>query len=138
MRHEKSCGVITYNRELDKYLIIRHRGGQHWDFPKGHVEIGETEVETALREVKEETSVEPKLVKGFKRQIQYTAGKYIEKEVIFFLGISNTNEVTIQQKEIEEFKWATFEEALNTLTYDKAKSLLKDAEEYLKLSNNKK
>ena len=56
MLEEKSCGAIVYNNE-GKVLIVQHNAG-HWDFPKGHVENNETEVETAVREVKEETNID--------------------------------------------------------------------------------
>jgi len=63
MKKEKSCGAVVY-REQDKkrfYLILRHKRkgtkGGHWDLPKGHVEENESEHQTALREVKEETNL---------------------------------------------------------------------------------
>ena len=57
MKHEKSCGAICYTREegAPRVLVICHRYGGHWAFPKGHVEAGESEEETAMREVREET-----------------------------------------------------------------------------------
>ena len=59
MKREKSCGALVYRitqsgqKEL---LFIKHRHGTQWSFPKGHMEEGESEVQTALREVKEETA----------------------------------------------------------------------------------
>ena len=60
MQYEKSCGAIVFrkyhgNTEL---LLIKHANGGHWSFPKGHVEPGETEQETAAREVKEEVAID--------------------------------------------------------------------------------
>ncbi|MEG2924609.1 MAG: NUDIX domain-containing protein, partial [Oscillospiraceae bacterium] len=51
MKKEKSCGVICFDlkEENPRVLLIRHRFGGHWAFPKGHVEKGETETDTALR-----------------------------------------------------------------------------------------
>ena len=59
MRREKSCGAIVYREGHGQIelLLIKHRFGGHWSFPKGHMESGETEVQTALREVKEETGL---------------------------------------------------------------------------------
>ena len=59
MQHEKSCGAIVYrkfhgNIEL---LLIKNQNGGHWSFPKGHVEEGETEEQTAVREIMEETGI---------------------------------------------------------------------------------
>ena len=53
---EKSCGVILFNGQ--EVLLLQHPDSKnkgHWDFPKGHIENGETEPQTALRELAEET-----------------------------------------------------------------------------------
>ena len=62
MKHEKSCGALVYRKHGDRteLLLIKHRFGGHWSFPKGHVELGENEFQTALREVKEETGLDVK------------------------------------------------------------------------------
>ena len=59
MKFEKSCGCIVLNNE--QVLLVKHNKG-HWDFPKGHVEEGETEKQTALREVKEETNIDVQII----------------------------------------------------------------------------
>ena len=69
IKGEKSCGIILYN-EKKEYLIIRHVAG-HWDFPKGHVENSETEEETALREILEETGLEAIIFDGFRETVNY-------------------------------------------------------------------
>ena len=58
MRKEKSCGALVVRRGKNEteILLIKHNGG-HWAFPKGHVEAGESEEQTALREVQEETGL---------------------------------------------------------------------------------
>ena len=48
MVKEKSCGTICFDG--DKVLMVKHNAG-HCAFPKGHVEEGETEFETAIREI---------------------------------------------------------------------------------------
>ena len=60
MRREKSCGALVLCREDGewKMLLTQNRNGGHWAFLKGHVEAGETEKETAIREVLEETGLE--------------------------------------------------------------------------------
>ena len=55
MKHEKSCGCIII--EDKKVLLIKQTNGI-WGFPKGHVEENETELQTAEREVKEETNLD--------------------------------------------------------------------------------
>lgn len=57
MKEEKSCGAVLLRWECNELevLLVRHRNGSHWSFPKGHVEAGEQERQTALREIREET-----------------------------------------------------------------------------------
>ena len=78
MRYIKSCGFVVYKELNDKrlYLIIRTSNGEY-GFPKGHVEENETERETAIRELKEETNIEVQIVDGFRCKIEY---KFPNKE----------------------------------------------------------
>ena len=62
-RREKSCGAIIVS-DSGRILLIHQRKG-HWSFPKGHVESGETEEMTALREVKEEVGLDVRLTPDF-------------------------------------------------------------------------
>ena len=61
--YEKSCGAIVFHRFKDgiKVLLVKNRNGKYWSFPKGHVEKGESEHQTAAREIKEETGLEVRL-----------------------------------------------------------------------------
>ena len=52
---EHSCGIVLFHE--NKVLLLKYKGGGHWDFPKGHIENNESETETALRELKEETGI---------------------------------------------------------------------------------
>ena len=99
----------------------------HWDFPKGHVEGNETELETAKRELIEETGiVNFRLFDGFRHRIEYNFQKgneMILKEVIFFLAESNTKEVELSS-EHQNFDWLNKDLAHNKLTYTNAKEVL--------------
>lgn len=55
MTAERGAGGVVFDRS-GNVLVLRHASG-HWVFPKGHVEAGETELDTALREVREESGV---------------------------------------------------------------------------------
>ena len=82
MRLEKSCGALVYrrNREQIELLLIKNRYGGHWSFPKGHVEGRETEVQTALREVKEETGLDISLQSGFRHAVEYFPRPNVKKQ----------------------------------------------------------
>lgn len=73
MTYEKSCGAIVYRKHHGntEILLIKHINSGHWSFPKGHVEQGETEVETALREIKEETSLDVLIDPTFRETVTY-------------------------------------------------------------------
>ena len=93
MRLEKSCGALVYrrNREQIELLLIKNRYGGHWSFPKGHVEGRETEVQTALREVKEETGLDISLQSGFRHAVEYFPRPNVKKQVVYFLGEATSN-----------------------------------------------
>ena len=127
---DKSCGIVLFNS--DEFLLIQHptksNGDEgHWDFPKGHVEGSETELETAKRESMEETGiVNFRLFDGFRHRIEYNSQKGNEmvlKEVIFFLAESNTKEVVLSS-EHQNFVWLNEDLAHNKLTYTNAKEVL--------------
>ncbi len=134
MIKEKSCGAIVYythNKEI-LYLILKHKAG-HWAFPKGHVENNETEVETALREIKEETSLIVTIDDGFKVINEYQPTRYSIKEVVYFMARSDTDKVFVQQAEIDNFRWCLYDEAIDLITYENDKKVLLKANDYLKI-----
>lgn len=81
MKHEKSCGAICYTREegAPRVLVICHRYGGHWAFPKGHVEAGESEEETAMREVREETGAQVRVRPGYREVTTYSPAKGVTR-----------------------------------------------------------
>ena len=123
MIQEKSCGAVIYNSN-NEVLVVKHNAG-HWDFPKGHVEENETEVQTALREVKEETNVDVHIYENIKYESHYSPKENVEKTVIFFLARSISDTLVKQDAEIADIGWYSYEDALNILTYDNAKEILK-------------
>ena len=124
MKKEKSCGCIVINK--DKVLLIKHRKG-HWDFPKGHVEEGETEKQTAIREVKEETNVNVKIISDKRYKINYIIPeKDIDKDVIFFIAKPLNLNQKPQLEEVDIADWKKIDEALETITYEHSKNLLRE------------
>ena len=134
MKYEKSCGAIIVNEKLE-VLLLKHNAG-HWAFPKGHAEKNETEEETALREVKEETNLEIKLNTKFRETVKYSPAEEVEKEVIYFIGYDVKGKEKPQLEEISEIKWANINKAINIVTYENDKEILKKVKKYLRLNNN--
>jgi len=137
MKSAKSCGGIIFKKEKDKilFLIIRHResGGGHWDFPKGHMEKGESEKETARREILEEVGLKVRFIDGFKESISYIDHvNEVNKTVIYFLCEAISSKVEYLCDEIEEHAWLEYDDALKRVTHENAVNLLKKADSFLK------
>lgn len=128
-KSEKSCGIILFN-EQKEYLVIRHLGG-HWDFPKGHVEQGETEQETALREILEETGLKARIFPGFRETVRYLVQGHIPKEVVFFLGEPTTHEIRLQAEEVTDYRFLPYEKARRCLTFESNRRLLDKAHAFV-------
>ena len=137
MPKEKSCGALVYRKHGDKIqmLILRHKMGGHWSFPKGHVEMGETEVQTALREVQEETGLSIQLLDGFRQQVSYSPRPGIYKDVVYFLGFARDSRTTRQEEEISEIRWVDLDTTDEFLTYENDRQLISSAKGYLRQKN---
>jgi len=123
---EKSCGAIVIKD--NKFLLIRNRNGSHWDFPKGKMEPGESEEETAKREVLEETGCRIEIKPGFRETVNYNPAPDVDKTVVFFLATTD-DDIEIDEKEISEARWKSYEDAIELLTFENAKHVLKKADE---------
>ena len=134
MIYEKSCGFIVYRKILDKreYLIIRASNGEY-GFPKGHVENNETEYETAIRELKEETNIEVQIVDGFREQIEYPliSKKNVMKQSVYFLGKWLDSNIVCQETEVSEAMFVSIEKALELLSFEDTKNIIKEADAYI-------
>lgn len=133
MKYEKSCGAIVYRKSRDRIelLLIQNRYGGHWSFPKGHVEGEETEVQTALREVKEETGLDIQLEDGFRQAVEYFPKPNVKKQVVYFLGHARNDHVVRQEEEIGETRWIPLEQAHTWVTFRNDKNLISKAKKIL-------
>ncbi len=137
MTYEYSCGAVVFTRinGVPHYLLIQQNDqskGCH-GFPKGHMESGETEEETALREIREEVGLRVRLLEGF-RAVEDYALPYppdTRKQVVFFLAEYADQTVQIQESELTSWCLAPFEEALPLVEYDDSRQILRDAHAFL-------
>ena len=135
MVREISAGAVIFRMEEGQpiYLLL-HYGSGHWDFVKGHIEKGETEIQTVVRETKEETGIDDlRFVEGFKERIKYffRRGKEIVyKEVVFYLAETKKRKVSLSYEHIG-YIWLPFKEAINQLTFENARNVLRKAHKYL-------
>ena len=134
MKHIKSCGFIVYKKIDNKnfYLIIKAINGDI-GFPKGHIENFETELQAAIRELKEETNVEVEVINGFRYQIEYKVPKMIDtvKQSVYFLGKCIKDSIICQESEVVEARFLPYEEAYEALTFVETKNILMNAEKFI-------
>jgi len=130
---EHSAGAVVVNEEGGRRYILLLNAGK-WDFPKGNMEKGETELQTVIREVGEETGIkELKIIDGFRNVIEYfyrREGKNVHKRVVYLLAETEEERVVISH-EHQGFGWFTFHEALKKASYENSKATLREAEKFL-------
>ena len=139
IREFSSGAVVFYKNENDErlYLLLHYRlKSDYWDFPRGNIDPGEHSIETAKREIREETGLagnDIKFLAGFRKVVQWfyvLQGTRRFKQVTFFLSEANKRNIEISKEHLG-YKWLSFDEALEQLTYNNAKQVLREAETFL-------
>lgn len=134
MRYIKSCGFIVYKAENNEnfYLIIKSHNGDV-GFPKGHMEPGENELQTAIRELKEETGMDVDTIHDFRYQIEYPLPRVPDamKQTVYFLGKCASDEIIIQETEVALAEFVTYDKAIEKLTFEETKNMLKKANDII-------
>ena len=126
LKKEKSCGCIVIKN--NKVLLIKQVTG-NWGFPKGHVEKDETEYETALREVKEETNLDVKIISDKRYTMNYLTERGSYKQVVLFVANEIRGKIKRQEAEIDDIKWLNYEDALEIINFQNTKDILKEVSE---------
>jgi 8-oxo-dGTP pyrophosphatase MutT (NUDIX family) len=140
---DHSCGVIPY-RVLDgtrEFLLVQHTAG-HWAFPKGHPKGDETPIDTARRELAEETGLTAvRLLEApaFEEAYVFTkrSGKRVEKTVTYYLGRIDAaagQTVRVQEQEVADHAWGTVEQTAGRLTFPEGRALLEQVRLYFAAS----
>jgi len=133
MKKEKSCGGIVFRKVqwTIEFLIIQQRQGNHWAFPKWHVEIGESEQQTALREIYEEVGLSLDIIPWFQESVFYIDHMTpAEKTVVFFLCDAGSWQVIISD-ELQNYLWLDYDHALQQLTHHDSRQVLTKAYNFL-------
>ena len=135
---EKSYGIIPLRQEngVWQVLLILHQGGRHWAFPKGHGNAGETALDSATRELKEETGLDiQKLLQDsplVERYQFHRKHEVVVKTVQYFPALVS-GELKLQAEEIRDAKWVPLKEAASHLTFKESKEMCNKLVTFLKL-----
>lgn len=122
--------MIKKEDNLIKIILIRHNDG-HWGFPKGHMEKGETEIETAIRETKEETNLDATIIPDFRKTVTYSPKDGVIKDVVYFLGLARGS-VKIDNREIIDYKWVDINEVENYIDHEDHIEIINDLRDFIK------
>lgn len=134
---EISAGAIIYtiiNNEIN-YLLIKDFHG-NFGFPKGHLEKDETEIDAAIREIKEEVGIDIILDTNFRKELNYIMPNGINKKSVYYLGFYKDQKIIKQLEEVDETLLLPFSKAIDTLTFDNMKEALVEANNYIMLKFN--
>jgi bis(5'-nucleosidyl)-tetraphosphatase len=137
MKEEHSFGVVPLKQEKNewKLLLIFHRGGKHWGFPKGHKNPNESDIETAARELKEETGLDVVTFISESPYVEkYTFYKFQEKvsKTVSYFPALVAGDLSLQPEEILDARWLSFDTAIKHLTFEEAKAICRKVQKLLK------
>lgn len=130
-RKEHCYGIIPLCKKQDGWYVflVQHHKNAFWGFPKGHKELHETPLQTATRELVEETGLQVKSLLREEPLIEHYTFLHentkIEKTVSFYFAITTT-EAIIDQKELLDGKWIHFLKLEETISYVEGKALARD------------
>ena len=137
LEFEESYGILPFRHEEGTWrvLLILHRHGNHWGFPKGKADAEEHPKESAMRELKEETGLN---VASFLSQnpleerYEFARRGARVSKIVHYFPAKVEGSLSLQTDEVRAAKWATLVEALEQLTFDETKKLCKEAFNRLK------
>lgn len=134
----ESFGIVPFMNEngVWKVLLILHREGNHWGFPKGKADPNEPPLEAATRELKEETGlnvVEVLRQNPLTEQYQFRCkGRFIIKAVQYFPARVEGN-LQLQEEEIRDARWFSIPDAMQQLTFKEARHILQECSRHLNI-----
>lgn len=141
MKYEKSCGGIVFYKNKNDYeiLILKFLYGKNimWGFPKGHMEQNESEIQTALREIKEECGLDVDIFPEFREFTEFIYKENTTLQVVYFSAEAASKSISLQNFENEkvvDYKWLDYKEAINHLTFECDKDILRKFCNFYKIS----
>ncbi len=136
MQTEKSCGAVVFTREHGalQYVIICSNEG-FFGFPKGHMEPGETEEQTALREILEETGLNVRIIDGFRTTDEHPHHRpgrpTVMKHMVYFLAEYAAQHPVAQESEVSSISLMSYEEAMKAFQFESSRRILTEAHRFI-------
>jgi|SRR3989338_2942044 len=143
MSKEFSAGAVVFKRVGGDilFLVVYSNRNKIWGFPKGHLEKGETEKESAVREIKEEAGLEDlKFIEGFTGKVTYETiskrppfkGDKIKKYVTYFLCETGKQDIIVDGREITDYRFLNFSQTEELIKFTNLKNILRRAYDLLR------
>ena len=123
-KQEYSCGAVVFH---DGKLLVEHMAKGHYSLPKGHQEEGETDEETAKREIKEETGLLVSLVSGFEFATNFSPKEGAFKRVRWFIAETSFRDLKVQKEEVQDAYWLSPSDACMVLSHDSDREVVRQA-----------
>lgn len=134
MNREYSCGAVVFTRSNEHilFVVVQEKAGAY-SFPKGHMEGDETELETARREIFEETGLRPDFLPGFREVDEYDLSEKpgVRKRVTYFLAEYTDKPLIPRQGEIRRIRLLPYDQALRCFKHEGTRSVLTKAQAFL-------
>lgn len=134
MNQEKSCGAVVFTKRNGEilFIVVQETSGAY-SFPKGHVEGNETEIQTAAREIREETGLSPVFLHGFREMDEYNPAEKpgTRKQVVYFLAEYGGEPLIPQHGEIRRILLLPYAEVMQRFQHEGTKRILAAAQAFL-------
>ena len=135
--NEFSAGFIVFRETKSREYLLLHHGSDYWNFPKGKLESGESELDAAKRELTEETGLKDiKYKNGFEGTFDYVynhGNRRIKKVVKMFLAQYLEGNIILSHEHLD-YAWLSYDKALKNLNFSNTRRILAEAEKFLSMN----
>jgi len=139
VREPTSGGIIWRRNDTGIEILLIQDAKDRWTIPKGHIEPGETAVQTARREIGEEAGLHNVEMQGWLGKIHFRYRRLdklvlMTTQIYLVKALGDTN--AIQKEEwMNDIKWFSFHDALDEIEYEHIAKLMLKAQTRIREEN---